>query len=140
LHRLRNKFNFPEHADEEKFSLFLAYSLWEIHQTNSASVYGAWRYLWTKQIDDFDYNIWLKHQNKYESRKKWRISVSMAICQTLGKVKRDLSIARVSCSMFLEFFLKKTIMKRFANSNNFLNWRVSSLMTFAMNSESHENT
>jgi hypothetical protein len=27
LHRLRNKFNFPEHADEEKFSLFLAYSL-----------------------------------------------------------------------------------------------------------------
>jgi hypothetical protein len=27
LHRLRNKFNFPEHEDEEKFSLFLAYSL-----------------------------------------------------------------------------------------------------------------
>lgn len=37
------------------------------------------------QIDDFDYNIWLKHQNTHESRKEWRIFVSKAICQMLKK-------------------------------------------------------
>lgn len=38
-----------------------------------------------RQIDDFDYNIWLKHQNKYDARKEWRIFVSMAICQMFEK-------------------------------------------------------
>lgn len=94
LHRLRNKFNFfVLRKAKKKFSRLQSLR-------SSSFVLGykqVWRYLWTKQIDDFDYNIWLKHQNKYETHKEWRIFASMAICQTFKKGEARF----ISCFSFI---------------------------------------
>lgn len=77
LHRLRNKFNFLVAGRTRREFFVLEVSRLQppqsrIHHSASHSAEHVWRYLPKARlgIDDFDYNIWLKHQNKYDARRR----------------------------------------------------------------------